>query len=317
MLDLQKAFDTVDHDILCRKLRAMGVESVEWFRSYLADRTQVRFNESDHDRATMVVPANNRRETIAVFNGERRSSIDRALFDILSSDRSLPPTPRLLKVSLTNWAPAGDFKTDFDGAKTIAPAEDNQTVCDGHSQTVYDGAKTLWTPARESQTVPDNAKTVLVPAGDSQTVSDGHPDRRSMTLERPSGRRQKTRTRCQTENLRQSATMLRPSGHLQETSRRCQTVSQTFEAPTEDSQTVVDGAKTVWAPAGDSQTVFDGLPRRSWHVAECMGFSCICPAGLGDCLAASQTVWKSPVCVMIVLTPSQTVWKSPAGAPPV
>ncbi|KAH3831787.1 hypothetical protein DPMN_105057 [Dreissena polymorpha] len=40
MLDLQKAFDTVDHDILCRKLRAMGVESVEWFRSYLADRTQ-------------------------------------------------------------------------------------------------------------------------------------------------------------------------------------------------------------------------------------------------------------------------------------
>ncbi|KAH3723927.1 hypothetical protein DPMN_049725 [Dreissena polymorpha] len=56
----------------------------------------VRFNESDHGRATMVVPANNRRATIAVFNGERRSSIDRALFDILSSDRSLPLTPRLL-----------------------------------------------------------------------------------------------------------------------------------------------------------------------------------------------------------------------------
>ncbi|KAH3821240.1 hypothetical protein DPMN_123002 [Dreissena polymorpha] len=44
----------------------------------------------------MVVPANNRRATIAVFNGERRSSIDRALIDILSSDRSLPLTPRLL-----------------------------------------------------------------------------------------------------------------------------------------------------------------------------------------------------------------------------
>ncbi|KAH3867799.1 hypothetical protein DPMN_030936 [Dreissena polymorpha] len=40
MLDLQKAFATVDHDILCRKLRAMGVESVEWFRSYLTNRTQ-------------------------------------------------------------------------------------------------------------------------------------------------------------------------------------------------------------------------------------------------------------------------------------
>ncbi|KAH3887298.1 hypothetical protein DPMN_011314 [Dreissena polymorpha] len=43
MLDLQKAFDTVDHDILCRKLRAMGVESVEWFRSYLADRTHLNW----------------------------------------------------------------------------------------------------------------------------------------------------------------------------------------------------------------------------------------------------------------------------------
>ena len=40
MLDLQKAFDTVDHDILCDKLKVMGVESVNWFRSYLSDRKQ-------------------------------------------------------------------------------------------------------------------------------------------------------------------------------------------------------------------------------------------------------------------------------------
>lgn len=33
MLDLQKAFDTVDHLILCEKLRAMGVGSVDWFMS--------------------------------------------------------------------------------------------------------------------------------------------------------------------------------------------------------------------------------------------------------------------------------------------
>ena len=30
MLDLQKAFDTVDHLILCEKLRAIGVGSVDW-----------------------------------------------------------------------------------------------------------------------------------------------------------------------------------------------------------------------------------------------------------------------------------------------
>ena len=41
LIDLQKAFDTVDHVILLKKLEAMGVSSVEWFRSYLSDRTQI------------------------------------------------------------------------------------------------------------------------------------------------------------------------------------------------------------------------------------------------------------------------------------
>ena len=43
LLDLQKAFDTVDHDILCNKLQAMGVhsDSVKWFKSYLSDRQQI------------------------------------------------------------------------------------------------------------------------------------------------------------------------------------------------------------------------------------------------------------------------------------
>ena len=41
-LDLQKAFDTVDHAILLHKMRLYGLSDsvVEWFRSYLADRTQ-------------------------------------------------------------------------------------------------------------------------------------------------------------------------------------------------------------------------------------------------------------------------------------
>ena len=50
LLDLQKAFDTVDHDILCRKLGAMGIDSVEWFRSYLSGRKQiVHVNRVDSD----------------------------------------------------------------------------------------------------------------------------------------------------------------------------------------------------------------------------------------------------------------------------
>lgn len=40
MLDLQKAFETVDHEILCSKLQEMGIESVEWFQTYLNGRKQ-------------------------------------------------------------------------------------------------------------------------------------------------------------------------------------------------------------------------------------------------------------------------------------
>ena len=39
-IDLKKAFDTVDHDLLCKKLEHYGVQHRElsWFESYLSDR---------------------------------------------------------------------------------------------------------------------------------------------------------------------------------------------------------------------------------------------------------------------------------------
>ena len=59
LLDLQKAFDTVDHLILCDKLRAVGVCSVDWFKSYLSSRYQfVQVNDtySDSSPITCGVP---------------------------------------------------------------------------------------------------------------------------------------------------------------------------------------------------------------------------------------------------------------------
>ena len=43
MLDLQKAFDTVDHCVLLYKLKAMGFSelAVKWVGSYLGNRMQV------------------------------------------------------------------------------------------------------------------------------------------------------------------------------------------------------------------------------------------------------------------------------------
>ena len=59
LLDLQKAFDTLDHDILCTKLESIGVLSVDWFRSYLTGRKQyVNINSisSDPGHVTCGVP---------------------------------------------------------------------------------------------------------------------------------------------------------------------------------------------------------------------------------------------------------------------
>jgi len=41
MIDLQKAFNTVEHQIICQTLRYMGMKDVKWFESYLTRLRQL------------------------------------------------------------------------------------------------------------------------------------------------------------------------------------------------------------------------------------------------------------------------------------
>ena len=41
LIDLEKAFETVDHDILLEKIDTMGFNHNKWFESYLKGRKQI------------------------------------------------------------------------------------------------------------------------------------------------------------------------------------------------------------------------------------------------------------------------------------
>ena len=61
MIDLQKAFDTVNHAIMSDKLGAIGCDdgSVNWFNSYLSNRSQfvdIKGTLSDQGEVTCGVP---------------------------------------------------------------------------------------------------------------------------------------------------------------------------------------------------------------------------------------------------------------------
>ena len=56
-IDLKKAFDTIDHEILVNKLKFYGIRGValDWLKSYLNNRKQyVNFNGTSSDMKTIL-----------------------------------------------------------------------------------------------------------------------------------------------------------------------------------------------------------------------------------------------------------------------
>ena len=61
LIDLQKAFDTINHEILFKNLKAMGFSEgcITWFQSYLSERTffiSIENQLSDYRRISCAVP---------------------------------------------------------------------------------------------------------------------------------------------------------------------------------------------------------------------------------------------------------------------
>ena len=88
LIDLKKAFDTVDHKILLRKLNAYGIRGnmLKWFESYLSNRTQY------------VVFDGEKSDTNSIKCGVPQGSILGPLLFILSVNDICNVSPLLFKI---------------------------------------------------------------------------------------------------------------------------------------------------------------------------------------------------------------------------
>ena len=103
-IDLQKAFDTVNHSILLHKLRHYGVRGIvnDWFSSYLSHRsqtTQVGLNKSSKEKTLCGVPQGSVLGPLLflLYVNDIHSSSDKFDFFLFADDTNLLYQEKILK----------------------------------------------------------------------------------------------------------------------------------------------------------------------------------------------------------------------------
>ena len=132
-IDLKKAFDTVDQDILCEKLAHFGIQhrEIEWFRSYLSNRRQfcrVGGVDSEKDYVKIGVPQGSCLGPLLflVYVNDLPCSVKNSIVSMYADDTSLFYKSKILTqlneainddlMSLESWLKGNKISLNF--AKT-------------------------------------------------------------------------------------------------------------------------------------------------------------------------------------------------------